>query len=216
MTSASGRQSSRTRLTPTQARRARRARRQRRRRVYIWLGGIAVALISSTLVLSIILPGLPLGSLFQGGTPEGPGIRIEDQGATHVTPGEDHPQYNSTPPTSGWHYDLPLAPARWGIYDEPIQPEVLLHNLEHGYINVHYDCPEACPELVDQLTEIVQEGIDRGGKLLMSPYPGLDSRISLTAWTFLDQFDDFDEDRIRAFVNGHESSPNAPEYRLPR
>ena len=216
MTSASGRQSSRTRLTPTQARRARRARRQRRRRVYIWLGGIAVALIASTLVLSIILPGLPLGSLFQGGTPEGPGIRIEDQGATHVTPGEDHPQYNSTPPTSGWHYDLPLAPARWGIYDEPIQPEVLLHNLEHGYINVHYDCPEACPELVDQLTEIVQEGIDRGGKLLMSPYPGLDSRISLTAWTFLDQFDDFDEDRIRAFVNGHESSPNAPEYRLPR
>ena len=216
MTSASGRQSSRTRLTPTQARRARRARRQRRRRVYIWLGGIAVALIASTLVLSIIFPGLPLGSLFQGGTPEGPGIRIEDQGATHVTPGEDHPQYNSTPPTSGWHYDLPLAPARWGIYDEPIQPEVLLHNLEHGYINVHYDCPEACPELVDQLTEIVQEGIDRGGKLLMSPYPGLDSRISLTAWTFLDQFDDFDEDRIRAFVNGHESSPNAPEYRLPR
>ena len=216
MASAPGRQSSGTRLTPTQARRARRARRQRRRRVYIWLGGIAVALVASTLVLSIILPGLPLGELFQGGTPDGPGIRVADQGATHVSPGEDHPEYNSIPPTSGWHYDLPLAPARWGIYDEPIEPEVLLHNLEHGYINVHYNCPEGCPELVGQLTELVQQGIDQGGKLLMSPYPDMESRISLTAWTFLDRFDEFDEDRIRAFVSAHESSPNAPEYRLPR
>ena len=216
MASASGRRSPRTRLTPSQARRARRARRQRRRRVYIWLGGIAVALVASTLVLSIILPGLPLGTLFQGGTPDGPGLRIEDQGATHVSPGEEHPEYNSIPPTSGWHYNLPLAPKRWGIYDEPIEPEVLLHNLEHGYVNVHYDCPEGCPELVAQLTDLVQEGLDQGGKLLMSPYPGMDSRISITAWTFLDQFDEFDEDRIRAFVSAHESSPNAPEYRLPR
>ena len=134
----------------------------------------------------------------------------------HVSPGEDHPAYNSVPATSGWHYDLPLAPHRWGIYDDPIADEVLLHNLEHGYVNVHYDCPEECPDLVAQLTELVQEGIDRGGKLLMSPYPGLDSRIALTAWTFTDRFDEFDEDRIRAFVNAHESSPNAPEYRLPR
>ena len=216
MASASRGRSPRTRLTPTQARRARRARRQRRRRVYIWAGGIAVGLIASTLVLSIILPGLPLGTLFQGGTPDGPGLRIESQGATHVSPGEDHPAYTSVPATSGWHYDLPLAPARWGIYDEPLADEVLLHNLEHGYVNVHYDCPEGCPELVVKLTELVQEGIDQGGKLLMSPYPGMDSTISLTAWTFVDRFDEFDEDRIRAFVNAHESSPNAPEYRLPR
>ena len=67
-----------------------------------------------------------------------------------------------------------------------------------------------------QLTALVQEGIDQGGKLLMSPYPGMDNTISLTAWTFIDRFDEFDEGRIRAFVNGHESSPNAPEYRLPR
>ncbi len=216
MTTAPGGSTSRTRLTPTQARRARRARRQRRRRIYIWAGGIAVGLIASTLVLSIILPGLPLQNLFQGGTPDGPGLRIENQGQTHVSPGEDHPQYNSVPPTSGWHYDLPLAPARWGIYDEPIADEVLLHNLEHGYINVHYDCPEGCPELEAQLTGLVQEGVDGGGKLLMSPYTGMDNRIALTAWTFLDRFDEFDEDRIRAFVNAHESSPNAPEYRLPR
>ena len=44
----------------------------------------------------------------------------------------------------------------------------------------------------------------------------MDTRIALTAWTFIDQFGEFDEDRIRDFVSSHESSPNAPEYSLPR
>ncbi len=203
-------------MTPTQARAARRTRRQRRRRVFRYAGGTAIGLIAFALILSLFLPGLPLDNLFSGGAPEGPGVRVEDQGRQHVAPGEEHPEYNSVPPTSGWHYNVPLAPSRWGIYDEPVENEILLHNLEHGYINVHYDCPDGCDELVGQLTGIVQEGIDRGGKLLMSPYPGMDSRIALTAWTFIDEFDEFDEDRIREFVNAHESSPNAPEFNLPR
>ena len=204
------------RMSPTQARAARRARRQRRRRVFRYAGGIAVTLVASALILSLFLPGLPLDTLFRGGLPEGPGIRIQDQGATHVAPGEVHPEYNSTPATSGWHYNIPLAPARWGIYDTPLEDEILLHNLEHGYVNVHYDCPDECEELLEQLTGVVQEGLDRGGKLLMSPYPGMDSRVALTAWNFIDKFDEFDEGRIRDFVNSHESSPNAPEFNVPR
>ncbi len=214
MSTASNRSSRR--MTPTQARAARRQRRQRRRRVYVVLSGIGVGLIAFTLILSLFLPGLPLDSLFRGGAPEGPGIRMEDQGRRHIIPGEEHPEYNSIPPTSGWHYNVPLAPARWGIYDEQLEDEILIHNLEHGYVNVHYDCPDGCEELVSQLTELVQEGVDRGGKLLMSPYSGMDSRIALTAWNFIDKFDEFDEDRMRDFVNAHEGSPNAPEFHLPR
>ncbi len=45
----------------------------------------------------------------------------------------------------------------------------------------------------------------------MSPYAGMDTAISLTAWTFIEKFDVFDEDRIRDFVGAHESSSNAPE-----
>ena len=164
--------------------------------------------MAGALILSLFLPGLPLDSLFRGGTPEGPGIRVEDQGREHVAPGEEHPEYATLPPTSGWHYNVPLAPARWGIYDEVLENEILLHNLEHGYVNVHYNCPDGCDELVAQLTDLVQ--------LLMSPYPDMDSRIALTAWNFIDQFEEFDEDRIRAFVNAHESSPNAPEWSVSR
>ena len=203
-------------MSPTQARAARRVRRDRRRRVYRYAGGIVVGIVAFAFILSLFIQGLPLQGLFSGGAPDGPGVRIASQGRTHVAPGEEHPPYSSAPATSGWHYDVPLAPAPWGIYDEPFADEVLLHNLEHGYVNVHYDCPDECPELVDQLTAIVQDGIDRGGKLLMSPYPGMDTRVALTAWMFIEQFEEFDEDRIRAFMAAHESSPNAPEYRLPR
>ncbi len=143
--------------------------------------------------------------------PTGPGERIPDQGRDHVEPGEGHPAYNSVPGASGWHYGHPLAPADWGVYEEVLPDEVLMHNLEHGGIGVHYNCPEACQELVARLREIVTRARSEGKKVLMSPYRGMDTRIALTAWTFMDRFDEFDDQRIARFINAHESSLNAPE-----
>jgi hypothetical protein len=39
----------------------------------------------------------------------------------------------------------------------------------------------------------------------------MDTRIALVAWNFLDQFEEFDEARIVAFLRAHVNSPNAPE-----
>ncbi len=204
-------------LTPTQARAARRARRQFRRRfrrygVMTGVGAIALAFIVALFLPSFSFAGGGgFGGFFGGSAPDGPGERIADLGAVHITPGQSHPPYNSVPATSGWHLGQPLAPAPWGVHSEVLEDEVLIHNLEHGGIGVHYDCPDGCDALVEQLRELVQTAADRGGKVILSPYPGMDSTISLTAWTFIDQFDVFDEDRIRDFVGAHESSPNAPE-----
>jgi hypothetical protein len=143
--------------------------------------------------------------------PNGPGRRVPGQGRDHVEPGERHPDYNSVPATSGWHFGQPYGPADWGIYEEALPDEVMLHNLEHGGIGVQYDCPEGCEALVAKLRESVDQVLNEGGKVILSPYPGMDTRIALTAWTFLDGFDDFDEARIAAFINAHESSLNAPE-----
>lgn len=129
--------------------------------------------------------------------------------SVHVQPGESHPPYNSRPATSGWHTG---AVARWGVYEDTFIPdEVLVHNLEHGGIGVHFDCDEGCPGLIGELSEIA----GRYDKVVMSPYPGMDSRIALTAWTFLDAFDEFDEERVTAFIEAHISSPDAPEGGLP-
>lgn len=40
-----------------------------------------------------------------------------------------HEEYSSDPPTSGVHFGITGA---WGIYDEQLQDEYAVHNLEHG------------------------------------------------------------------------------------
>ena len=140
-----------------------------------------------------------------------PGERFPGQGKSHIASGEPHPAYNSVPATSGWHYGIPLALADWGVHEGMLTDEVLVHNLEHGGIGVHYNCPEGCDELASRLREVVSRVRSEGKKVLMSPYRGMDTRIALTAWTFMDSFDEFDEQRIMRFISAHESSLNAPE-----
>ena len=217
----------RRRPTPTQVRAARRARRATRRRWLRYGGGGAAILVAAAFIVSLFLPGLPFGRQGGGVDPaesgaQVPGLRIEDQGTAHISPGDSHPEYNSQPATSGWHYSsghgiafgtgssLP-APAPWGIYDEEIPDEILIHNLEHGGIGIHYNCPEGCSELVRSLVETSR----LGRKVIVSPYSGISTRIALTAWNYLDVFDEYDEARIREFIAAHESSANAPEWFTP-
>ena len=140
-----------------------------------------------------------------------PGERIENQGTDHIPFGAIHPPYNSVPATSGWHYAQPDAPAAWGVYREVLPDEVLVHNLEHGGVGVHYDCPEGCDDLVGQLSTVVQDF----DKVIVSPYRGMGARVVLTAWNYIERLDGFDGERIAGFIQAHMSSPNAPEYLVP-
>jgi hypothetical protein len=127
-----------------------------------------------------------------------PGERVPDMGNLHIQDGEASPlAYNSTPPASGPHYGGLSA---WGVHSEPIPDELVVHNLEDGGVAIWYDCPHGCDELVDQLESVV--GNYREG-VLLAPYPGMDSQIALTAWTRIDKFDAFDEQRITRFVNAY-------------
>lgn len=205
------------RMTPSQARAARRARRHRRRRMIRYGTATAIAAVSFIFILGLFLPGTlgggghSGGGIFGDGTPDGPGLSVENAGTGHIAPGEEHPAYTSVPATSGQHYGAPLAPVRWGVHSTPLLPEEYVHNLEHGGIGIFYDCPDGCDALVGQLTDVVEKAIGNNGKVLVAPHSETGATISLTAWTFLDQFETFDEDRISAFVNAHESSANAPE-----
>ena len=198
------------RMTPTQMRAARRLRRQRRRR-FVKLGGMsAITLLAVVFIFSLFAGGLRGGggsNIHTGPAPTGPGLRIPSQGAEHISQTQTPSAYNSVPATSGWHRADAAAPAPWGVYGNELPDEILLHNLEHGGVGIHYNCPEGCDELIDQLKGIA----NRMGKVIMSPYPGMEFKIALTAWTFLDSFDEFDKDRVEEFARAHEGSPNAPE-----
>jgi hypothetical protein len=125
-----------------------------------------------------------------------PGERLADLGNLHIpTASSPHVPYNSDPPTSGPH--LPYI-APWGVHTRPIEPELQVHNLEDGGVLVQYGCE--CPDLVKQLESVVRR-YDK--HVILAPYPAMQSRIALTAWTRLDRLEEFDERRIVRFIEAY-------------
>jgi hypothetical protein len=133
---------------------------------------------------------------------------FQDQGRDHIAAGTVFPGYNSNPPTSGPH-----GPASsWGVSAAPVPKESAVHNMEHGGVVVWYNCdggPQpldepACDQLLTDLSAIVDARVDDGMFVLMTPYTGTENRISLTAWQYLDAFDEVDATRIQAFIDSFE------------
>lgn len=60
---------------------------------------------------------------------------------------------------------------------------------------------EDCHNLVDQLISAYEKKGKK--KLIVIPRPGMDSRIALTAWNYLDKFDQFNEVRVEKFIDAH-------------
>ncbi len=145
-----------------------------------------------TIVLAVAVAVAVVGAIWaERRNEEGPGSRVgvpaaqagcgpveefEAQEAAHIEPGTPHPEYNSDPPSSGPHYASPVDP---GFYSDPLEPEQVVHNLEHGQIVIWYesDLPEEEKQLIE---EIVSDDLLATVAL---PYnvPGDDS-YALTAW----------------------------------
>ena len=154
----------------------------------MWTTGLAVAVVAAGIV----------GYFAYRAVADLPGVRLEDQGNAHIQmASEPHVAYNSDPPTSGPH--LPYI-APWGIHSVPIARELQVHNLEDGGVMVHYHCAAPCPELVARLTDVVRR---YETQVILAPFPGMRTRIALTAWTRLDAFDGFDEARIVRFIRAY-------------
>ena len=128
-----------------------------------------------------------------------PGHPMTDQGHRIITPGEAHPPYNSTPPTSGWHYALP---AHWGIHDSAIPDEVQLRNLAGGGVLIQYRPNLAIEELEQLRTFVADLRTDQKYcRVILAPYEGLEQAIVLTAWNRIDRLTKYDADQIRGFID---------------
>ena len=157
---------------------------------WAWIGGGLLAVI-------LVVGGVWLAT--RSARTGRAGQRFPIQGQQHIQAGQTHPAYNSDPPTSGWHYDTPLAS---GFHEQPVADEQLVHNLEHGHVVIAYDLqqarrlceredadPPACGAL-SQLEGHGRAAAERRRRASHSP-PGAG----------LDKLDGFDEARITAFVN---------------
>lgn len=130
------------------------------------------------------------------------GQSFENQGQTHIKIGESHPEYNSNPPTSGWHY---VVPADWGVYDKPLADEQVLHNLEHGGIWISYNG-------IDDQTKENLKKIARvnSGSVIMSPRDTNDSQIILASWTRLEKLDTYNQVKILDFISRNKNKSPEP------
>jgi hypothetical protein len=185
------------------------ARRQRNNNLILIGGGVAIVAIIALVIVLNIRSTLPVGAEQV----------MPTQGNTHINQGSTSPvEYNSTPPTSGPHYPG-LAP--WAIHQTPIRYEQLIHNMEDGGVVIYYQCADGCPELVDQLSSVVTSYLNAGRHVAMVPndptwgaengqpfHKDMGSRIAVTAWQRIDKFDEFDAERIRAFIERYEGIDN--------
>lgn len=134
------------------------------------------------------------------------GEAITIQGREHIKVGVSHGEYNSNPPTSGWHYEVP---AEWGVYTKELPQEQLIHNLEHGGIVIQYK-PTLDKETIAQLEDLKKSEFEC--KLVVAPYNNLDTHINiaLTAWGRLHESAEYNETDIKNFIKKYKDT--GPEF----
>lgn len=125
---------------------------------------------------------------------------LPDQGAGLHTRSlkEAHPDYNSNPPTSGWHYGGDWLQPQ--VYDQAQPDELMVHSLEHGMVVIHYREglePSTVAKLVDLTGRLNQQSAC--AVLVPRPVARLDVPIAVTAWTKLLELRAFDEQAITSF-----------------
>lgn len=161
----------------------------KRSRLPTWILFAAPSLVVVLVFAIVAALNLPGG----GGSGQSTAQSFPIQGTQHIREGESHPQYNSNPPTSGWHYE---REASWGVHESEIPDEQAVHNLEHGGIWITYQ-PTLDQAAVEKLKGLTRQ---YRSKVLLTPRANNDVRIALAAWGKLDTMDSFDEARILSFV----------------
>jgi hypothetical protein len=149
-----------------------------------------------------------------------PGEFHPSQGNLHLQNGRSFSEYSTNPPTSGPHWVGGAAfltakghvvgiPPAWGVYDEELPNEALVHAEEHGGVIVWFDAAAGCrTDCQQSLTDVVSRFVDRGRHVILVPRHNLGSPIVLTAWTRLQRLNHADMVAIAAFVTAHDRRYN--------
>lgn len=176
-------------------------------------GGILFAIVF--IAALVVSPNLNAGNNSgPQGINTGGHIEIDpDDGRSHISNNTSRGgPYSVVPATSGAHWfgastgSGTPSPARWGRYESALPDEVLIHNLEHGGIGIHYDCDDECPEIVKELDDIIPRS---PSQYIMSPYRGMPSKIAITSWRHHLYLEEVDVEAIKKFID--EYKDRAPE-----
>jgi hypothetical protein len=138
------------------------------------------------------------------------GQAIDEMPHTHVAQGTSV-MYNHDPPTSGCHYNLGYgnAPIQTGAYDQMIQPEYWVHNLEHGYVVILYNCPSGCTSEFQQLRTWYKglpkdpTGVVPYAKVIIIPWSSMTVPFAAVSWDWYDPIPNFSIAEVQRFYANH-------------
>jgi hypothetical protein len=114
--------------------------------------------------------------------------------------------YAESPPFGGPHSPI-WADCTGTVYPDQIANENAVHDLEHGAVWITYK-PGLPADQLDVLTKLVS-----GQQyMLMTPYAGLKTNVSLQAWGYQLFVDSAKDKRVKQFIKDLKLSPkNTPE-----
>ena len=123
------------------------------------------------------------------------GITIQKYaGALHVA-GDVRVAYTHTPPFGGRH-DQVWAACNGVVYKKPVRSENLVHSLEHGAVWIAYNPQQISGDALG----VLKSKVDGERYTVMSPYPDLDSAVSLQSWGHQLKLSDVNDPRIDEFI----------------
>lgn len=134
------------------------------------------------------------------------GERVPIMGNAHIPTGQRFTSYNSTPPTSGPHWnERGKAPIAWAAYTSQQPDEAVVHNLEHGGVLIAYNGISG-DDVANLRSLRTRYPRDKYGevKIVIEPYDRLEpGTIALAAWGWIDKLQSYDERRIISFLAAH-------------
>jgi hypothetical protein len=141
-------------------------------------------------------------------------------GAQHIQESAQATDWNSDPPTSGQHFGWW---AQSGFYDEVIPDGYLVHNMEHGYVIIYYNCLVVDMDC-ESFKTAIESAITAAGndpdthtvKVIAVPRPSMTNPITYASWGHLYKAESFDPEELVLYVQTYRSHPDyAPEWSLP-
>jgi hypothetical protein len=142
---------------------------------------------------STAIPGIYVGASTPASA-DTPASYVEYKAAIHIT-ADQRVAYNRYPPVGGPH-DGTWANCNGIVYATPVRTENMVHTLEHGAVWITYNPDTISPDDLATLTALV----DGQPFTSLSPYPGLDSNISLQAWAHQLKVDSASDERVKQFI----------------
>jgi hypothetical protein len=131
--------------------------------------------------------------------------------------------YNHNPPTSGCHYNLgfshaPLAPGVYPTLSDKLTAEYWVHNLEHGYIVVTFNCPTGCDSDLQSLNAWYHTlppdpaGHVAYAKFVAVPYPAQKEKWDIVSWDWFDPIGStLNLNEVKKFYDNHvNQAPESP------